>query len=325
MSVATGADTTVYWIRESDYKIAASDPTPHNFGANGQLTTREAVNNGTRIYLPYSRQAVDIKAGTFEGSFAVDFALTNPWFFELLMGPPDTTDNGDGTHTHTFSMGEPTSFQLIEGYELAAGNDEAGLQGCVPATFTADPSVGQDGVVPCVLEGFYGGEGVDEDVTLTDQPSLSETPLDYGDARLDIDGTTQNIVQDASLSLTLDPLEAIQGFGSRFPIAYLAGAFTPSLDYSKIKQDTDAQQQVYGGSTSTQESVPNDAPLTLDFDNGQSAGSGMNQITFNGSGDFPESYGEEGPGDPTSAITENLSRMLQNVTVDATNETASPP
>lgn len=326
-SVPTGADTRVncQFEETSNYRTLDSNRDPFVPGANATLDTAEASNNGTRITLPASRLSVSIEPGTFDGSWAISFALTNPWLLEGLYGAPSTTDNGDGTYTHTYSMGEPASFQILEGYDTSTAAERA-LQGCVPARVTADPSVGEDGVVPCVMEGFYAFEDTDTGVTLTAQDTLDADTLDYGDARLDIDSTTQQIVQDASIELAINPLEAVQGFGSRFAIGYLAGMFEPQIDYSKIKQDADAIDRVYGGaSTSIQEDIDNQAPLTLDFDNGVAAGSGKNRIVFNGSGSFPESYGEDGAGDPRSAIQENLNEMLENVTVKATNETATPP
>jgi hypothetical protein len=324
MGALTGAGTRVNWIREDSFTTAVLNPTPKVPGANATLDTAEATNNGTRIYLPASRTAVDIKAGSFDGAWAISGALTNPWWLETIYGSPNTTDNGDGTYTHTFEMGEPTSFQILEGYETSTTAERA-LKGCVPARAVFDPSVGEDGVVPFTWEGFYATESVDTDVSLTSQDTLDHDEFDYSDAQLDVDGTEQAIVQNASVELVVDPVEGIDAFGSRFAIDYVAGAFNPVVDYTKVKRDADALQQVYGGTTSMQEEVPQ-APLTLDFDNGKAAGSGKNQVTFNGTGSFAESYGEEGPpGDPTARIDENLNRMLEDISVDATNETATPP
>jgi len=325
MGVPTGADTrlNIQYEDTSSYKSADSNRDPFVPGANTTLDRREATNNGTRITLPASKTTVAIEPGTFEGAWAISGALTNPWLFESIYGAPNTTDNADGSYTHAYSNVDVASFQTLIGYETST-TAESTLQGCVPARLVLDPTVGEDGVVPFTWEGFYAVEDTTTGGSLTSQDTLDEDTFDYGDARLDVDGTTQAIVQDASLELAINPIEAIQGFGSRFAIDYLSGLFEPTIDYTKIKQDSKSLQRVYGGATTMQEDVADDDPLTLDFDNGVSAGNGINQITLNGSGGFPESYSDSG-GDPRQAIEEELNDMLQGVSADATNETATPP
>lgn len=324
--VLTGGKTRVNIQFEDpdNYGSVDSNRDPFVPGANATLDTREATNNGRRITLPASRKSVAIKAGSFDGAWSISGALTNPWIYEALLGSPSTTDNGDGTYTHTYDLGDPVPFQILEGYELST-TAEATLEGCLPARIAVNPSVGEDGVVPFTAEGFYRKETLQSSVSLTSQDTLDNDPWDYADARLDVDTTTQAIVQNASVELAVNPLEAVQEFGSRFPSYYLAGLYEPALNHGKLKADTNAQQRIYGGSTSMQEDVPDDTTFTMEFDNGAAAGSGQNMITYNGSGGFGESYGEDGPGNPRAAIQENLQYSLQDVQVVATNETQSPP
>lgn len=325
MPALTGGDVRANIQWESSYKTLDGTASPFVPGANGVLQTAEATNNGTRITLPASQIAVDIEEGTFAGAFAIAFGLTNPWWAQTIYGAPNTVDNGDGSYTHTYSLGEPDSFQILEGYETSTTAERA-LKGCVTARMTCDPTVDQGETVPCVLEGFYATEDVETGVTLTAQDTLDEDALDYGDATLKLAGAAEAIVQSASLELAWDPIQPVQAFGSRFAVDYMSGLFTPTIDYSKIKQDADSMQDVYGGSTSMQEDIENQAKVELNFDNGKTAGSGINQIFFEGSGNsFPESYGEDGPGDPRSLIQENLNRLIEDINVVATNETAAPP
>lgn len=324
MTVLDGAGTRVNIQWESSYGSVESSPSPFVPGANCTLDTAEATNNGTRITLPGSNTTVEIKEGTFDGGWAISGALTNPWLFRSIYGTPTTVDNGDGTYTHTYSLGDPDSFQILEGYETSQ-NDERTLKGCVAARFVADPTVGNGNTVPFTWEGFYAADDdLDTSASLTAQDTLDETPLDYADATLNVDGTAESIVQDASLELSWDPIEPVDAFGSRFAVDFLAGLFTPVVDYSKIKQDSNAIQDVYGGSTSMQEDVTNTKSFQLDLDNDTAAGNGKNRILFDASVSFPESYSDS-TGDPREAIQENLTRLINDIDVKATNETSSPP
>ena len=321
MTVPTGATTRVnVQFEDNGYNQDPSTSTPFVPGANAQLTTAEATNNGTRIWLPASNTAVDIKAGAFDGAWALQWALTSPWMFGAIKGAPTTVDNGDGTYTHTFD-GEPDSFQIIEGYETSG--KERTITGCVPARASIEPAV-REATVTCTMEGFYATEGYATPASLTGQASLSEDTLDYGDAVLNLAGTAQAIMQRATLSLEWPNLGDIQGWGSRFPIDYVVGNFEPTIDYSKIKVDDAPLNDVYGGSTSMQEDVENAKTLGMAFDNGKT-GAEMNQISFDGVGSFPESYNESTPGDVQSAIEENLNRLIRDVDVVATNGTATAP
>lgn len=323
--VLTGAGTRVNLQWEQSYGTAESSPSPFVPGASATLDTAEATNNGTRITLPASKITVQIEEGTFDGAWAISGLLSDPWIFRSIYGSPSTTDNGDGTYTHTYSLGEPDSFQILEGYETSQ-TDERTLKGCVTARFAVDPTVDQGEGAPFVMEGFYAGaDDLDTSATLTGQDQFDENPLDYGDATLKVGGSAESIVQDASLELAWDPIEPIDAFGSRFAVDFVAGLFTPTVDYSKIKQDSDSLQDVYGGSTSMQEDIENTKSFQLDFDNGKAAGSGKSRILFDAGVTFPEGYDEDGVGEPRSPITENLNRMIENVDVKATNETSSPP
>lgn len=325
MTVLTGAGTRVNIQWESSYGSVESSPSPFVPGADCTLDTAEATNNGQRITLPGSRTTVQIEEGTFDGGWAISGRLTNPWLFRSIYGTPSTTDNGDGTYTHTYDLGEPDSFQILEGYETSQ-NDERTLKGCAAARFAVDPTVDDGGGIPFTWEGFYAADDdLNTSASLTTQDTLDENPLNYADATVNLDSTAESIVQSASMELAWDPIEPIQAFGSRFATDFVAGLFTPTVDYSKIKQDSDSLQDVFGGSTSMQEDIENTKSFQLDLDNGKSAGSGQNRILFDCGVTFPESYGEDGPGDPRAAIQENLNRMIEDVTVKATNETSSPP
>lgn len=320
----TGAQQRLHFLWEDNgYGSSPNDSTAKIFGHDAVLTTSEATNNGTRIRLPASETAVVIKEGSFDGAWAVTFALSTPWWLRTLYGAPSTTDNSDGSYTHTYSGVDPTPIRILVGYEPTT--DVRTLKGCVPTQASIDPTVDEN-TTAVTLEGFYQTEEVTSPGSLTTQPTPADEPLDYGDADLKVAGTSRAIVQNASLTLPLNTTTGIRGFGSRFFIDYVdEGSFDPELSYTEVDDDTDSLDEIYGGSTSMQEDIADDDAVTLSWDNGNAAGSGINQITANATGTFPESFAETGTGDPTSRIEEELGRLITDVTFDATNETATAP
>jgi hypothetical protein len=320
MPVTTGADQHLTMQWESALADGpAADAEPFVPGADPVLDTNEATNNGTRVYLPASNRAVDITAGSFEGAFGLSFTLTSPWFLRAILGTP--TQSGSGpTYTYTYD-GDPEPFQLLEGY-VKTGRERA-LQGCVPQSVVIDPSI-DDEKTPVTVEGFYVDEELLAPTSITAQDDLDEDVLGYDSTTLSLDGATEKIVRSASLRLEADT-RPFDGFGSRLALDYLVGAFTPSLTYTKVEDDnTSTLTDIYGGADQMGETVDTAAPLTLLFDNG-ATGSDTNRIEFGLSGGFPESYGESNAGDPGEPLEENLNRLIEDVTVTATNGQSATP
>jgi hypothetical protein len=297
-------------------------------GSSGTLETAEATNNIVRITNFSKEVAVALKESNFDGAWSLSFGLTNPWWLESIYGSPSTTDNADGSYTHDYSLanGDARSFQIFEGYETST-KAERELQGCVTGRVAIEPSVTEDGETRVTMEGFYATEETNTGVTLTSQDGIDDDVLDYGDAALKRDGSTEALVQDATLELAWETAEVIRAFGSRVGVDFLLGLFTPSLDHSKIKQDADTLQDVYGGASATvvQESMDNSVSAELSFDNGVSAGSGINKHVYSLTSTLPNSYGEEGVGDANTALAESLNRPSTDAAASVTNETQSPP
>jgi hypothetical protein len=315
-----GGDVRVFWYREDSYATnSPADTTEKNFGKDASLQTREIQNNATRVYLPGSDTAVDIKQNQFDGSWAVEFALCNPWWLYFIYG--EASQSGSNPTTHMYD-GDPSSGQLVEEYDFADGTtDRSTLYGCVAQRAEISEADDQDyGTV--LLEGFYADEETEEDVTATTQPDHGLTPLDVADASVQLDGAEEVIMRNLTLTLERPNMEPHTGFGSRKPIGYFTGNFAPQVEYTKLKVDSAPQQTVYGGSTSVQTDVDNLASFTFAYDN---AGSEENQVSFNATNTFPNLYDETGAGDPRQRLEENLSRVITDVSVTATNDTATPP
>ena len=292
MPASTGANTSLHFQQESSFGDGG-DGTDKIFGADQTLETAEVTNNGTRIYMPGSNRSVEIKEGTFDGSWSVSFDLSTPDFLYALFGSIST-----GTYS-----GDPAPIAIHAGDETTGSTRV--LEGCVASSCSVAPSVDEN-TVPITLEGFYTSES--QDSSFTSQTGLSNDVYDYADASLSLGGTTEGIVQNASLDLTA-ATEPINEFGTRFATDFMVGPFEPTVNFSKIKQDENNAENVYGGSTSTQENITTDSAVTLDFSKGG------NSITFTCEATFPESYNVP-YGDPSATVEEEINRQITDVTVD---------
>ena len=302
MVATTGKDTSLIYVWEDSF-----DQTPGNmigstfgisdykqtFGSGVTLGTNEGSNNAERQFRPGSRQAEYILEAQFDGSWSVDFTLTNPWFLKSMFGDPTTTegetiDSTVETWKHEYSGQFPDSMQLIEQieYQDASGNsiyDHRILTGCVVSSM--DVETDTEGVVEVSLDGAYANERYIEDVTNASdppysqftQPATDHRPLHFGNAKVYFDQTpesgsdtqvVQRLMQDVSLSLEGN-VDMIYELGSRTAADFSPKAIEPELSYTRIVSEdassTSAQdlKDMYGDTTKTREERNEPADPTM--------------------------------------------------------------
>lgn len=333
-SGAAGHSTRVNYKWEDSFNAQSSSPNDTEYkvpGADAQLTTAEGANNLRQVFRPGSRVPVDTLAMQFDGSFAMQFTYTNPWWIKAYLGEATTSGNdvdGDGTtdsYTHTFNGTTPGSMRIVESYEKA--NAERTLFGCVATRLTVEVAV--EDTVTVTVEGLYAEEQVDTNPSsLTAQTTTSDDPLTFVDAALQIDGTTEGYVQDMTLTLEANA-DPIREMGTRFAIDVIPKALVPSVDFREVKHgDTDELTDMYGvaspsGTVSQQEHLENKVVLNMVYDNGKSDGSGINKVDWTLGGSLTESYGEQGIGDPRADLEASVNRFVETIEAAATNETST--
>ena len=295
---------------------------PFAFGWDTQMTTSEARRELQRIYQPGSKEALDIIDLHFEGSATLQFTLANPWVLRGILGSPSTSDNGDGSHTHTYTVSEPSSMRIYEGY--TKGDAERILTGFVPGRISIDVNVQEEAQV--TVEGGYVREFVNTNVSsLTPQQDPQYDAMTFVEAGVDIGGTTEGYVQQMTLEAQAN-VDMVSEMGTAFFIDYIPKAFEPSVNFTRIKAADEVTKNIedlYAGQTSVSEEAENHAAVNAIFDNGQSAGSGINKMDFEAGGTLPESYDESGAGDPTADLEETINRVAQSLQVVATNGTST--
>jgi hypothetical protein len=326
--VSAGHETTLMYLWEDNgFSSSPTDSTHKTFGADPTLDTAEGSNALQRVFRPGKRAGIDQIAMIFEGSWAVSFTLTNPWWVASLIGEPSQTDNADGTYTYTYSMtqdGSPTTMRIINGHEQSG--KERVLKGCMATRCTIDVNV--EGEVEVTLEGAYADEEILTPASLTSQPTKNYDPLTFAEGSISVGGTVENYVQ--SMSLTVENnIDPIREMGTRVVIDYNPKTIEPSVDFGKLFEgDHTSLEALFGGSGATtpqEDADDNQASVDMGFDNAKAAGSGQNTGTFTLSGTLTESYGESGTGDPTADLEENINRSGLEPSLSWTNEESAAP
>lgn len=317
--VATGGNTTA-WYRWEDGNFAgdASTSSIIPFGPDATVDSDDGKNNAVRVFAPDTKEAADIIAQNFEGSFSVSFTLADPWFLGAIFGDPSSTQLADGTYDHVYNGSATKSMQIVEGFR-GSGNKRL-LRGCVASRVQINPRA--PGVVEVSINGAYADESHPSE-TIQSQPAPDYKSLTYAESRLDLDGTKVKYVQDASLTINLKP-DLVQALDSRTAVDFWTGAREPDIDYTTLKEsgNEDPLADFYGSSTATSPSSDVAmAPLTMEF---TSSGE-TNTITINLGGGFPDEYGHNSVGDPNQALEQNLNRMVKTVDAVANNDTSSAP
>lgn len=367
MVAITGKDTSLVYIWEDSFDQAPGGmlgtsetitDVKNTFGSGVTLGTNEGSNNAEREFRPGSRQAEYILERQFDGSWSVDFTLTNPWFLKSMYGNPTTTDGqtDDGgstiTYEHEFSGQFPDTMQLVEQIEHNSGQkDHRILTGCIVSSM--DVETDTEGVVEVSLDGAYADELYVEDVagaasppysTFT-QPVTDYRPLHFGNTKLYFDEdptdgtkTQQRLIQDASLSLEGN-VDMIYELGSRLAADFSPKAIEPELSYTRIVSENtggnNAQdlRDMYGDGATDSPADPtmgtSDMEIQMEIYNAETPADtdskDYNKLTFVMEGSLVDSYSRNNVGDPESEIEADVDRLITKTYVVAENETDTAP
>lgn len=326
MPSAAGHDTRLVYLWEDensfnqDAEESLTDTEHKTFGANISVNTLEGSNNALRVFgNPNKREATDIIEQSFDGSVSVEFTLTNPWWIQAILGPLSSDGGTSAPYTHTPDSDMPKTMRIIQGTE-ATGNERT-LTGVF---FTsAEISVSTGGEVTVSMEGAYANENENSPGAegLVSQVETSKRPMMFHQASLSLNGTTQRLVQNVSVSIE-NNVDGIEELGTRFLVDYSPKVRSTTLSYGDIVDDDSELTRMYGGSTSPQQTVTQSDSVTLTFDNGGTGGA-TNRLSIDLSLAFPNSYGRSGIADPESDIEGDISDMVGQITCTAENDTST--
>lgn len=324
MPAAAGSDTRLIYRWEDDasgnpnFAGSPTDTDWKTFGYNARVNERAFGNNPVDLFDPGSREAAEKIAQMFDGTWGVEFTLSNPWFWKAVISNP--TSSGSAPTTHTFDGSVPFPMQIR--LPIETSGNESTLKGAVVATCSVD--VGDNGTADVSLTGAYADETEDTPASITAQDVESFDGLTFADGSFTADATTYSLVQNVSFTLNTG-IEVKSELGSRFAVTYIPKVVDISAEFGKLVEDDSVLLQSYGGSGTSPASRVDDSDsfaADLTFDNGKT-GSAQNKQIINLEGAFPAEYSRSGTGDPTADYVENQTLSPDAANVVATNASAS--
>lgn len=313
MPATAGHDALLGYVWEDNgFRQSPTDTDIKPFGVDATMTTKEGSNNATRLFNVTDYEAQQIIEQQFDGSWAVDFTVTNPWWLRSIFGTASSAGTSPTTHTFDSFPGDPI--------RIYTGNAQTStytdLEGCVATSATLTFNI--PGTVDVSLEGAYAYER--DDGASFAQPTINERALSHHDSKLDRGGSTLSFVQ--SLTVTINTnVEMVPELGDRFAADFRPGRRNTSLEYARVVQDTSDQERVYGGAQSLQDKVENQVDFFVEATNGKT-GTDKNSFRLDFTDVFPDSASRTGIGEDAN-LEDELSELGEEVTATAENGTAT--
>jgi hypothetical protein len=309
-----GHDALLAYVWEDNgFREAPTDDDKKPFGYNTSLTTNEGSNNAVRLFAPDDPNAKEIIEQNFDGTVAVEFELTNPWFMRGVIA--ESSSSGTSPTTHTFDGDAMDSVKLFEGNEKT--NTYTEIEGVVwqTATFTATEA----GTTGVTLSGAYASKN-DDGSSFTQPPLEFSRALSGHNADLNRGGTRLGFVQNATVTINRN-VDLVDELGTRFAVDYSPKQFNVTLDYTRIVTDDTDRQRAYGDATTLQDTVTNTADFILEWSVG--SGADLNTQRLELDDVFPDSESRTGVGDPGADLEDTLNEMSPSARYVAENETAT--
>ncbi|MFB6284579.1 MAG: phage tail tube protein [Halobacteria archaeon] len=325
MSAAAGHDVRLSYLWEDDGSgnpdFATGSPSDSDnkpFGSDASLKTHEGANNAIEVFDPNSREAREVIERNFEGSWSVEWILTNPWILRAAIDNNVSSSGTDPT-THTYSGEVPYSMRLVVGNEQTG--HERILKGCVLSSISFSADVG--GMVKVSADGAYADEKLNQNVTLTSQPSINERPMTFAQAQVDRAGSTLSLIQNAQVQIQ-NNIDLLNELGTRTPVDYSPKQRTATISYGDIVEDDAELTRMYGDSAATapEPKVDNSKKIEFIFDNGKS-GASKNLLNLTLKNCIPDSYSRSGQGDPEADLEGELSEVAAGLEATAENSTGT--
>jgi hypothetical protein len=314
-----GGAGDIAWLREpvGDYR---GTPTDSTYKVTGHEQTLDdlTIENALRRLRNLSAEVKETIATTFEGAISVSGVVTEDtaWLLNHVFGQPPT-QSGAGPYTYEWAFvsgGTPMqSARFYTGLDHLNGYAERELKGVVfPQVDFENP---EDGPATYTLTGFFADEELATTATPGSPPSTTSDPFIFHSGNLDIDATTQTLMESATLSIQTGA-RGLRGWERKFSDAVI-GAEEHTLSPSKIVESTDLLTTAYGNSTApAATSGVDSAPATLVL------GNGSETLTFDMPRVTPNTHSWDGIGDAANDKTESVELYVDTMTATLETSTA---
>jgi len=310
-----GHNTRVAYDYEDDFGTTPGTPSWKVPGVDTAVTTKEGTHNVVKLFDPDSREATELIEELFEGTLSVEFVLSNPDWIPLVIAP------GDGSSPEKFSGDFPTSSTWVVGDEVRDQEDVLNGVVCTDCEISCEVP----GEFTVSLDFAYANQSTESSVGSvgpSDQPTPSNPPLTFSEAKYTVGGTEIEIVSNASLSISNNP-DMLGDFGTNIPVDYSPKERAVDTSYTKVKQQSpgvDERNDLYGGANTVKDTDPDEDACVFE------ASDGTRTITFTTGPAALDTLAEEGLGDAESDVEvspERIARRDRSAGTPAIQATAS--
>lgn len=301
-----GNETTFSTLASSLTRVFGLEQKITNVGINQNQFNVTDLNSNTVQKFGY---------GNFEGTFDVDFILSNPWFLDLIFGTPAVT--GAGPYTYTYPTTIPkavTSFSAEIGSTLESANVQRQALGAIVNNLRMGARLNE--AVRCTLSNKYAKENTPGTTIDSNPPTDSlQFPFTFEHASIELpSGSVLAEVQ--SFELAVNPNQNfIYGMNSKNPVGAWRGLTEITGRVNLTTKDATWLTNVLARSEQ--------ATVKFVFDNGQ-ASTSQKKLTmaFNGVGLNTHSISYN----PNELILQDVPLVMRNVnSIVAINNISSAP
>jgi len=292
------------------------------FGKEVKVTGLEFKNNQIPLGQLYSPEIESFAYGRNDGKCSVDYVVSNPWFFQSILGVSVPTNAG-GVYSHTWNSNPTTtptmrdikSMALKLGFKVNTDYKRTAV-GVVCPSLSLKMSLNE--TVKATQELVWGEETVNQVFAApTGVEMAGAIPYTFVHASITnpLTGNTLASVQSFDLNINSNA-ELIYGMGSKLSVDAYRKILELTGKISIVLYDSDFLESVYNRAEAA-----NDLVVTIS--NGGS-GTALRSIVMTFTGCSFSSHDSAGV-EPGELLLENLDFQCKHVTVVAKNTTTVIP
>lgn len=310
----SGAYTYLDYGNESTFSTLAGALT-RVFGMEQKITNVGLNQNMVNVTDLNSNTVKAFAYGQFEGSFDVDFILSNPWFLDLIFGTPTVTGTGPYTYTYPTTIPKTvTSFSAEIGSVLETASVQRQLLGAVVGSLRMSSRVNE--LVRCTLSNKYAKENTPGSTINNSPPTDSLSfPYTFEYAQISLPSGTP-LAEVQAFELSVNPnISYVYGQNSKNPVSAWRGLTEITGRFNLTAKDATWITNVLARAEQ--------ATVQFVFDNGL-AGTNSKKLTltFNGVGLNTHSIAYN----PNELILEDIPLVMRGVnSIVAINNLSAAP
>jgi hypothetical protein len=301
---------------ETSYAAVTTQSTK-TFGHGTRITGLNRKNNIERIFDMGERNAQVLQPKKYEGVLTMEWVLSNPWFFEGVLGAISSA--GSDPTTHTFSEADTIPSLTVENDVFTDTKSVAKMLGCKFNQLVLTSAVGETVKMRADLP--YADETVG--TTTSSKVAETEDVFTFAHGSLELpNASTIAEVQNIELTIT-NSGELIWGHGSRqgqeMPVRNREYSASATLAF---EAQANLMDKLFGGSTGPVLAPAETATMELTFTNSLT-GANQRDIVLLFTGVQIDEHNL--PQDPTAVILEDATLIMRSLTVTAKNATTAAP